>query len=224
MIRAVLFDFDGVVVQSEPLHMRTFLELLAPYGVTVPERRWYREFAGTGSRHIFEVLVREHRLGLDVDALVARRKELYESLVRSGHLKETRGVREFVSSIRKRGIRTAIVSGSHTTNIRAAIETLRLDGMFELIVSGDDIKVRKPDPGPFLHAAKLLGASPPECLVIEDSYSGCEAARKAGMMLAWLKPDVDMDPPPGFDISIPDFAGDSMPRLAALMRGRPKGH
>ena len=217
MIKAVLFDFDGVVVQSEPLHMRTFLELLAPYGITVPEKRWYREFAGTGSRHIFEVLIQENGLGLDVDALVARRKAAYEARVRAGELEETSGVRDFISLIRKRGIRTAIVSGSHRTNVQAALEVLHLGGLFDFIVSGDDLRERKPDPGPFLHAAKAFGVSPSECLVIEDSYSGCEAAKRAGMKLAWLKPAADMIPPPGFDIDIRDFSGNSLKKLVSLL-------
>jgi HAD superfamily hydrolase (TIGR01509 family) len=218
MIKAVLFDFDGVVVQSEPLHMRTFLELLAPYGITVPEKRWYREFAGTGSRHIFEVLVKERGLGLDVDDLVAKRKEAYEAHVRAGELKETPGVRDFISLLRKRGIRAAIVSGSHKTNVQAALDTLSLQGRFDIIVSGDDLPLRKPDPGPFLHAAGMLGIEPASCLVIEDSNSGCEAARRAGMKLAWLKPPIGM-PSQAADAVISDFSGANLKKLEKLLAG-----
>lgn len=216
MISAVLFDFDGVVVQSEPLHMKTFLDLLRPYGVNVSEARWYREFAGTGSKHIFEVLVRENRLGISADTLVAKRKVEYEARVRAGELKETPGVREFAWGLKKRGIRSAIVSGSHRTNVKAAIETLSLEGLFDMIVSGDDMKERKPDPGPFLHAAKALGVAPSECLVIEDSNSGCEAARRAGMRLAWVKPPVDM-PVQDADITITDFTGENLKMLERML-------
>lgn len=187
MIKAVLFDFDGVVVQSEPLHMKTFLQLLAPYGVNVSEKRWYQEFAGTGSRHIFEVLVKEHNLALDVDELVAKRKKIYETHVRAGELKEVPGVRTFLSMIRKRKLKTAIVSGSHRTNVELAISILKLESFFDLIVSGDDMKVRKPDPGPFLYAAEKLGLNPQQCIVIEDSAAGCEAAKRAGMRLIVVK-------------------------------------
>jgi HAD superfamily hydrolase (TIGR01509 family) len=212
MISAVLFDFDGVVVQSEPLHMRTFLEMLGPYGVKVGEGRWYREFAGTGSKHIFEVLVREYHLDLDVDALVAKRKADYEGRVRAGELREMPGVRDFIRTLKFRGIHTAIVSGSHRTNVQAALETLSLQGLFDLIVSGDDLPQRKPDPGPFLHAAKGLGVPPADCLVIEDSNAGCEAARRAGMKLAWLKPPVDL-PDQVSDVAILDFTGENLKKL-----------
>ncbi len=206
MLKAVLFDFDGVVVQSESLHMRTFMELLAPYGVKVSVGRWYREFAGTGSRSIFERLVKEYGIGADVDELVERRKKLYESRVRAGELKLMPGVREFLESLRSRGIRTAVVSGSHRTNVGAALEYFRLGNLFDAIVSGDEVQSRKPDPGPFLYAAGKLGISPDECLVIEDSVAGCESARRAGMKLVVME-----SPATGavgkHDMLIKDFTG-----------------
>lgn len=184
MMKAILFDFDGVVVQSEMLHKETFMELLAPSGVEVSDERWYREFAGTGSRHIFEVLAREYGIVADLDGLVARRKGIYEQRVRSGRLRETQGARGFLQRVRSLGMKTAIVSGSHRTNVQAALETLALEGYFDIIVSGDDLPERKPDPRPFLYAAERLGLKIGECLVIEDSFSGAKAARSAGAKLA----------------------------------------
>ena len=204
MIRAVLFDFDGVVVQSEALHMKTFLELLAPHGVKVSEKRWYREFAGTGSRHIFEVLVRENGIPEDVGALVERRKKLYEGYVRGGALKETPGVRGFLSELRKRNIACAIVSGSHRTNVKLALSLLKLEQYFSLIVSGDDLEKRKPDPEPFLHAARRLHVPLSECLVIEDSLPGCEAAKRAGMRFVAMKSPAS-EALNGYDAMINDF-------------------
>jgi len=204
MIKAVLFDFDGVVVQSEALHMKTFLELLAPYGVKVPEKRWYREFAGTGSRHIFEVLCEEFRIPEDVGALVERRKKLYEGYVRGGALKEMPGVREFLSELQKRKISCAIVSGSHRTNVKLALSLLNLEPYFQLIVSGDDMEKRKPDPEPFLHAARMLNVPPSECLVIEDSLPGCEAAKRAGMRFVAMKSPAS-EALNGYDAMINDF-------------------
>jgi HAD superfamily hydrolase (TIGR01509 family) len=204
MIRAVLFDFDGVVVQSEALHMKTFLELLTPYGVKVSEARWYREFAGTGSRHIFEVLCSEFRVPEDVGALVETRKKLYEGHVRGGALRETPGVRGFLSALQKRGIACAIVSGSHRSNVKLALSLLKLEPYFSLIVSGDDLEKRKPDPEPFLHAARRLGVPPSECLVVEDSVPGCEAAKRAGMRLVAIRSPAS-EALYGYDAMINDF-------------------
>lgn len=215
MLKGVLFDFDGVVVRSEELHKKTFMELLAPYGVKVGTERWYREFAGTGSRHIFEVLVKEHHIDADIDSFVGQRKLLYEARVRSGELKETPGVRDFISSLKENGISKAIVSGSHTTNIRAALETLAMESLFDTIVSGDDLKERKPDPAPFLAAASKLALRPADCVVIEDSVAGCESARRAGMKLV-----VMASPASPFvgrhDLEIKDFRGIDAGKMASL--------
>src|SRR5262249_51172905 len=132
----------------------------------VSDERWYREFAGTGSRHIMETLIREHNLPLDAGELVQKRKKIYEDHVRGGALKEKPGVRAFLGKLRVRGLKTAIVSGSHRTNVELALSILRLGNFFDLMVSGDDLPVRKPDPGPFLHAAGKLGMLPSECVVI----------------------------------------------------------
>jgi len=215
MIEGMIFDFDGVLVRSEPLHRKTFMELLRPYGVEVSDERWYREFAGTGSRHIFEVLVKEHKLGLDVDELVEKRKKLYESRVRAGHLEAMPGAQEFILEVRARGLKTAIVSGSHRTNVKAALETLRL-GPVDAIVSGDDLEKRKPDPAPFLKGAEMLGLSPSICLVLEDSVSGCEAARRAGMKLVFVRAEVEIDPG-AYDLAIDDFTGKDLKALWELI-------
>jgi len=205
MILAVLFDFDGVVVQSEGLHRETFMELLKPYGVSVSTERWYREFAGTGSRHIFEVLVSENGINADVGSLVERRKKIYEARVRAGALKETPGVRGFVAFLKGKGIKTAVVSGSHGSNVRAALSVLRLEGLFDVVVSGDDLKQRKPDPAPFLLAAKKLGVQPGDCLAIEDSVSGCASARAAGMRLVVVRSPASKDLY-DYDAIIADFS------------------
>jgi HAD superfamily hydrolase (TIGR01509 family) len=212
MIKAILFDFDGVVVQSELLHKETFLELLSPYGVQVTDERWYREFAGTGSRHIFEVLVKEHGIDERPDDLVARRKNIYEAKVRSGRLKETKGVREFLEKTRARGIKTAIVSGSHRTNVQISLEVLGLGQYFDVIVSGDDLKERKPDPKPFLVAAEKLGVKPSECVVFEDSLAGSEAARRAGAKLIVLDSPIGRAIA-GSDLLIRDFTDEALASL-----------
>lgn len=205
MIRAVLFDFDGVVVQSERIHMESFMELLGPFGVSVSEERWYKEFAGTGSRSIIERLAKEYGIREDIGALVEKRKKLYEARVKAGELKETRGVKGFLQMLRLHGIKTAIVSGSHRSNVQLAISTLGLDGLFDIIVSGDDIRARKPDPGPFLHAAEKLGITASECLAIEDSYAGCESARRAGMRLVVVRSPASKGLY-GYDEIIDDFS------------------
>ncbi len=208
----VLFDFDGVVVQSEPLHLKTFIEVLAPWNISLTNERWYREFAGTGSRHILSLLIKENNLSIDVDSLVAKRKKLYEEYVRKGDLQETPGVRSFLKDLRAKKIKTAIVSGSHRSNVELALTMLNLGEYFDLIVSGDDLSVRKPDPYPFLYAAGKLGLKPKECIAIEDSLSGMLSVKRANMRLVCVRSQNYTD----FgkcDRIIPDFRGISISEL-----------
>ena len=139
-----LFDFDGVVVRSEPLHKRTFLELLAPYNVEVSDERWYKEFAGTGSRHIFEVLVRELGIDEDVGSLVERRKKLYEGYLRDGALKAMPGVKPFLRSLRRKGLQISATSAfpDHCrygeTEIEAILSLKEASRADYLITTGKD--------------------------------------------------------------------------------------
>jgi HAD superfamily hydrolase (TIGR01509 family) len=199
MIKAVLFDFDGVIVDSESIHKKTFMEILS---IDVPENRWYNEFAGTGSRSIFVRLLEENSLEGDPEKLVEKRRELFNQYL--DRLKPIPGLREFLKHLKEKKIKTAIVSGGHSSYINALLEMLDLKEFFYFIISADDIPYRKPDPKPFLIAAEQLGVKPEECMVIEDSYSGCEGARRAGMKLVWMRPFETMNAPE-CDIVIDDF-------------------
>ncbi|MBI5223825.1 HAD family phosphatase [Candidatus Micrarchaeota archaeon] len=188
MICAILFDFDGVVIKSELLHRKSFLELLKPYGINVSIKRWYKEFAGTGSRSIIERLLKEHKIDADIDQMTKKRKEIYELKVKNGELSEMPGVRKFLEELEAKGVKRAIVSGSHRTNVMLALKTLDLERYFgSYIVSGDDLKERKPAPEPFLAGARLIGAKPDECIAFEDSPAGAQSARNAEMKLIIVK-------------------------------------
>ncbi|MBD3210912.1 HAD-IA family hydrolase [Candidatus Micrarchaeota archaeon] len=202
MVQAVLFDFDGVVVQTEELHKESFLELL-PQQVEIRDR-WYYEFAGTGSGRIFRALLEEYDIDADVNELVEKRRKLFMEKVKSNKLKETPGLKDFLSFLESRGVKTAVVSGGHRSYITELLDMLGLEESFDFIISADDSSARKPDPGPFLIAAESLGVKPGGCLVIEDSYAGCEAARKAGMKLVWVRPHESLERPE-CDLEIRDF-------------------
>ena len=185
MIKAVLFDFDGVVVDSEPVHYRTFMEFTKPLGITVDKKRWYREFAGTGSENIFTVLLGEAGITdrKTINDYVERRKRVYSGLIKKGEVKEKKGIREFLEILRKKKMKTAVVSGGHRENIRLALSVLGLGKYFDIVVGSRDYKKRKPNPDAFLTAAEKLGVKPSECMAIEDSLSGFKAAKNAWMKI-----------------------------------------
>lgn len=187
MIKAVFFDFDGVVVQSELLHYKSFIEVLAPYKISVSEERWYREFSGTGSRYILQTLLNEKSISIDFEDLLEKRKLIYSNYVKRGELSETNGLRDFLKILEKKGIRKAIVSGGHRTNIELVLSVLKLSDKFEFIITAEEVKSRKPSPDPYLFAAKKMSISPINCLGIEDSPAGCESVVNAGMKLVAVK-------------------------------------
>lgn len=205
MIKAILFDFDGVIVDSEKIHMQTFNEILSLH---VPENRWYQEFAGTGSRKIIVKLMKEHSMEGDAGELVEKRRELFRQYL--DRIKPLPGMKEFLQSTSQK---KAIVSGGHRSYIEALLDMMDIRKFFGFILSAEDTPYRKPDPKPFLIAAEALGVKPEECLVIEDSYSGCQGARAAGMRLVWVRPHPSMSPP-DCDLVVEDFTD---PKLTDIL-------
>lgn len=193
MIKAILFDFDGSVVDSEPLHLRSFRELLAPLGIKISKARHYSEFTGIGSTAIITTLFREHKINENVNGWVEKRKKTYQSYVLKGKLKTIPGVRTFLRFLKKRNIKTAIVSGGHGTNIKLALEKTDLEKFFDIIIGLENVKNRKPHPEGFLLAAQRLGVKPSECLAVEDAPAGVTAAHAAGMKVVCVKSQAPVD-------------------------------
>lgn len=198
-MRAFLFDFDGVIADSEPLHIETFRETLAPLGIRVDEKRWYKEFAGRGSPYIMEVLLGEAGITGErkVKGYVDKRRKLFERRVQEGMLTEKRGLGKFLDDAKKAGVSVAVVSGGHKQNVVSALKMLGIDGEFGPILCCEDYVKNKPDPECYLKAAAMLGAKPAECVVFEDSESGCMSAKNAGMRIVLVESRV---PPEGCSV------------------------
>jgi HAD superfamily hydrolase (TIGR01509 family) len=187
MIKAIILDFDGVIVDSEPIHMLTFQELLGPLGVKIEKKRWYREFVGTGSRTIMKRLFDEFNIKEDADAYVARRKQLFASYVEKGAVKPVNGIAEFLKIAREKNLKLAIASGSHKNSIVQLLKMFGLESFFDAVVGAEDTVRKKPDPEPFLTAAKKLNIPPSDCLVVEDGLPGMKAAEAAGMSVVMMR-------------------------------------
>ncbi|MEM4390043.1 MAG: HAD family phosphatase [Candidatus Micrarchaeia archaeon] len=181
MIRALVFDLDGVIADTEPLHYASFHELLARWGIRIPWRIWSTRYIGTGSSHIFEDIFRRHGISEDVSTWVKRRSELYARMLNEREVKPIRGFMRFFARAKRAGLRMAVVSGGHRAHIAATLRKLGLEKEF-VVVAIEDVRNRKPHPEGFLLAAKRLGVSPSECLAFEDSVAGVEAAKRAGML------------------------------------------
>ena len=178
--RAVLWDLDGTLVDSEESHWQAWRETMAGEGVALS----YQEFRSTfGQRN--DTILRKW-LGDDVDAgrmtrIGDAKEEHYRRLVRAGGVAMLPGAAEWVRSLRRDGWAQAVASSAPRLNIEVVLEVLELADQFEATVSAEDVAHGKPDPQVFLLAAARVGAAPERSIVVEDAAAGIEAARRAGM-------------------------------------------
>ncbi len=189
MLQAVIFDFDGVITDSEILHFRAFNKVLARHDLELTKREYYSKYLGLSDVDCYHTLIAEGRLAIDesqVQDLVRKKARIFEELARTDG-KIIEGVREFLDILAADKVRTAICSGALRAEIELILEDAKLRGFFEVIVSAEEVKRGKPHPEGFLLTLKRLNAddvtriAAQHCVVIEDSHWGLKAARAAGM-------------------------------------------
>jgi HAD superfamily hydrolase (TIGR01509 family) len=178
---AYLFDCDGTVADSMPLHYRAWKQALAEWGCEFGEKRFYG-LGGMPVKEIISTLNQEHGLQMPVDSVSRRKENLYYELL--SELQAVPDVLEHINAQHGR-IPFAVVSGSTRESVTASLQALHLLDRFDVLVCAGDYAKSKPDPEAFLLAAAKLGVPPHACLVFEDTDMGIAAAKAAGM--AWVK-------------------------------------
>jgi beta-phosphoglucomutase len=186
--RAVLFDFDGVIVNSEPLHFYAFHEVLKTEQVELTEDEYYREIIGFDDRGAFRKIFEGRDRPLEPKtllALMARKSGIMMELIQDRRFSALPGVEEFVRSLwRTRPL--AICSGALREEIEAMLEGVSLRDCFQVIVAAEDVAVGKPDPSGYLLTLKLLSEkikkplAPADCLVVEDAPTVIRSVKAKG--------------------------------------------
>jgi beta-phosphoglucomutase family hydrolase len=175
--KAYLFDCDGTIADSMPLHYVAWSQALAERGCEFSEDLFYA-WGGMSVAEIICALNKQRGLSMPVADVARRKEELY--FVNLAQLKAVPEVLEHIAASYGR-IPLAVVSGSTRESVTASLTALHILDRFETLVCAGDYKKSKPDPEPFLIAARRLGVRPEECLVFEDADMGIEAATAAGM-------------------------------------------
>lgn len=193
VLRAVLFDFNGVLVDDEPLHLELFQRVAGEEGIELGEKEYYAEYLGFDDRGAFNAILAAAGRRPEAPAiarLIARKASYYRDLVRQRGYPFFPGAAELVAAVARRGLRLGVVSGALRDEVLGALDDAGLAEKVELVIAAEDVAEGKPHPEGYLRAVERLNSKPPlpdrlihphEVLAIEDSPAGLESAAGAGL-------------------------------------------
>lgn len=178
-VLAVLWDLDGVIVDSGPYHLKSWEAVFSKLGVIFTAED-FRAVFGMRSVEIIRRFLGLATTDSEVETVYREKEEIYRSLVK-GNIRALPGVLDLLRGLDTAGFRQALVTSAPSENVDLVAGTLGIRKFFSRIVTGRDVTEGKPNPQGYLLAATQLGALPPDCVVMEDAVAGVQAARNAGM-------------------------------------------
>lgn len=179
MLKAVIFDMDGVIIDSEPLHNKAYNDMFQEVGITVSSEL-YESFTGQSTLNICKRLCDHFNLKQSPETLVALKRKYYKHFFESdSNLALIDGVLELIKDYHSNGLTLVLGSSAAMTSIDQIFERFDLNQYFKAKLSGADLEQSKPHPEIFVKAAEASGFKPSECMVIEDSTNGIAAAKAA---------------------------------------------
>jgi beta-phosphoglucomutase len=181
MIKAIVFDFDGVLADSEPLHLKAYQEVLAGLGVTLTRDEYYASYLGYDDAGVFSALAEAHGWEMDESTLLGLIREkgrVFDSTVETMDVLYP-GAAACIEGLADYPL--GIASGALRGEIEVVLRRARLDRYIRFIVASGDTPRSKPAPDPYARAAELHRVAPADCLAIEDSRWGIESAKAAGL-------------------------------------------
>ncbi|MGH4117231.1 HAD family hydrolase [Clostridium sp.] len=210
MLKAVIFDMDGVIIDSEPIHMKLENETYKKLGIDVTGNE-HLSFVGSTSHYMWKTLRNKYKLSQTLEELIEYDRNIYFKYLNSDECEIIliEGVKELIEDLHENGVKLAIASSSPLNVIEAIVKKFQIEEYFEVFVTGDYVKKSKPEPDIFIFAAEKLRVSPENCVVIEDSHNGVLAAKKAGMKCVGINSDVEGRQ----DISMADLVINSFKEL-----------
>lgn len=209
---AIIFDFDGLLVDSEWYHFHSYSEVFKRYGHTIDEKEYYKYWTslGLGARGEIE----RHRLDIDPDDIIDAKIPIYTRYCRDGSIRFFPEAREIVELLDAAGKRLAIASGSSTPNIHAILKNEKMTRYFPVVTGKNHVKKTKPDPAVFRLALEKLGREARECVVLEDAEKGMIAARALGIPVIIIKSKQTKE----FDFTDADLVLDSLGEMRDMLK------
>jgi HAD superfamily hydrolase (TIGR01509 family) len=181
MIKAVIFDMDGTLLNSEELWFSSARDILKKYNAALTERE-YRAWVGRDETPLLHEKAAAGGYKADGRALSAERAELVLDTVYDYPMKADENLMKLIPELKGKGIRIGLATGTRSIVTVAFLQKLEIKEVFDAIITSTDVTNKKPDPETYFACAKALEVSPEECLVFEDSSTGVESAKAAGMI------------------------------------------
>lgn len=189
MLKGVIFDMDGVIINSEPQHYEAYVMLCDNYGVEFPYEN-YKGFIGSTHAKVCEYMKDNLGIPLTEEEMQDILRKNRQYLIDTKGYEEIAGIKELIKSLYDHNVKLAIASSSPEKEIEAVVESLGIEGYFTKLVSGENVQNPKPAPDVFLKAVEELELSVEECIIIEDSENGVKAAHAAQIpVIGFFNPD-----------------------------------